>query len=113
MNVLLLDLLTLAWAADRRGSPGWAGVWVGTAAALKLFPGFLVVSFVATRRRRAVATGAVTFAVLNLGALAVFRPGAFRAYATDVPPGVERYQSSYLMGHTDITPLRTSPSPRC
>ena len=42
LGLVLLLLVTSAWAAERSGYPWLAGVFLGTATALKLFPIFLV-----------------------------------------------------------------------
>jgi hypothetical protein len=60
LNALLALLVVLAWAADRHGRTGWAGGLLGAAAAIKLFPAFLFLYFVCTRRWRAVLAGANT-----------------------------------------------------
>jgi hypothetical protein len=61
-SLLIALMVTLAWASARRGADGWAGFWVGLAAAVKLFPGLLILVFLVTRRWRslgaAIATGA-------------------------------------------------------
>jgi alpha-1,2-mannosyltransferase len=72
VHLLLLGLFTLAWLgirrADRRGE--WmAGVAVGVAAVIKVFPGVPLIWFVLTRRYRAAAgvlIGAIAFALVTL-----------------------------------------------
>src|SRR5581483_7187098 len=46
MNFMLLLLLTGTWAADRTGRPIWAGVLLAVAAAIKIYPAFLLLYFV-------------------------------------------------------------------
>jgi hypothetical protein len=91
---VLLALVTLGWAADRRGWGVGAGVCLGTAAAVKLFPAFLFVYLLAARRWRAAAVGAVTFTVLHLIAVAVFGTDSFRTYWNEVLPSTAHYQSN-------------------
>jgi hypothetical protein len=91
LNFVLVFLITVAWAADRRGYSGWAGAAVGAAAAVKLFPAFLFLYFVCTRRWRAVVAGGVVFLALNGAALALFGVEAFRTYVTEVVPSVSGY----------------------
>lgn len=66
VHLLLLGLLTVAWLGIRRGTTRgeWAaGFAVGVAAAIKVFPGLLLLWFVLTRRSRG-AVGVVVGAVL-------------------------------------------------
>ena len=52
LTFVLVLLMTSAWALDRSGRPGAAGLLIGAAAALKLFPAYLVVYFAARGRWR-------------------------------------------------------------
>jgi hypothetical protein len=92
LNVVLLLLLTGVWAADRSDRPIWAGVLLGAAAAIKLFPGFLFVYFLARRQWRALAAG--TGAVLVLAGLTVAVLGAdcYRDYVTIALPSLTKYR---------------------
>src|SRR5581483_1924161 len=95
LNFLLAFLLTLGWVADRRGFQLGAGLAVGLAAGLKLFPGFILIYFLAARRWRA-AVGLVAAAVaLNAAALAVFGLGTFETYVRDVVPSLQVFQSGW------------------
>ena len=96
LNAVLALLIVLAWVAERRGYAGWAGAAVGAAAAVKLFPAFLFLYFVAAGRWRALLPGAAAFLALNGVALALFGPEAFRTYARDVVPSVAAdYQTNW------------------
>jgi Glycosyltransferase family 87 len=66
VNILLLGLLTCAWLAVRRnGRRGAAaGLLVGVAALIKVFPGVLVLWFLLTRRYRAAAWSIVAIVAL-------------------------------------------------
>ena len=72
VHLLLLGLLTVAWLGIRRGdSKGelTAGIAVGLAAVIKVFPAVLLIWFVLTRRYRAAAgvvIGAAAFALITL-----------------------------------------------
>src|SRR6266568_5970984 len=46
LNLILLLLIVGSWSAERSGRPRLAGACLGTATALKLFPGFLILYFV-------------------------------------------------------------------
>lgn len=96
LNCLLLLLLTTAWVANRRDYQAAAGVAAGTAAAAKLFPGLLLVYFVATRRWRAALFTAITGLALNLFALTVLGPDAYRSYLRDVMPSLDVFRASWL-----------------
>jgi alpha-1,2-mannosyltransferase len=72
VHLLLLGLLTLAWLGIRRGDArgDWtAGVALGAAALIKVFPGVLLVWLLATRRLRAagaMVVGAIALAAVTL-----------------------------------------------
>ena len=68
VQMVLLSLLTGAWFADRRGHPWLAGMLVGLAAGVKLYPGFLVFYFLALRRWRGVCGAALSFGILVMAA---------------------------------------------
>ena len=87
-NALLAFLLTVAWVADRRDKWALAGVAVGVAAAVKLFPAFLFVYLLAARRWRAAGVAALTLFVVSGIAVAVFGVEAYRVYAREVVPAV-------------------------
>ena len=65
-NCVLAALIVAAWLADRRGYTTWAGVAVGLAASIKLFPVFLFLYFAGTARFRALVSGGLTVVVLHL-----------------------------------------------
>ena len=92
LNLVLLLLLTAVWAADRTGRPAWAGVWLGLATAVKLFPGFVFLYFVARRQWRSVFAGGVSFLVVTGGTVLVLGPETYRAYVEDVMPVVAVYR---------------------
>ncbi|MCS6865950.1 MAG: glycosyltransferase family 87 protein [Gemmataceae bacterium] len=94
LNILLVFFITLAWWADRHDRIGWAGVAVGIAAGLKLYPAFLLAYFFCTRRWRGLATGVATFLAVNGLALAVFGIATFRTYIDVVVPSLQKYQTS-------------------
>jgi alpha-1,2-mannosyltransferase len=69
VHLVLLGLLTLAWLEIRRQTPGGdmaAGIAVGVAAAIKVFPGVLLIWFLLTRRYRAAAGVVIGALVLTL-----------------------------------------------
>ncbi len=96
LNLVLLLLVTGAWAADRRGRPGWAGGLVGTAAAIKLFPGFLFLYFALRRQWAAVLAGVLALILLTGLTAAVLGPETYRAYIQDVLPQLEKFRTSWF-----------------
>src|SRR5205085_11695577 len=66
LNLVLLLLIVGAWTLERSGRPGWAGVLLGVATALKVFPGLLVLYYALRGQRRAVLTAAIPF-VTSMG----------------------------------------------
>ena len=72
VHLILLGLLTAAWIGIRRGDARgeWlAGLAVGAATLIKVFPGVLIVWFVLTRRYRAAAASVAAAAALAVLAL--------------------------------------------
>jgi uncharacterized membrane protein len=95
LNFLLTFLVTLGWVADRRGHPLSAGILVGLAAGLKLFPGFLLLYFLASRRWHAVLGFAIGALTINTVALISFGVNAFETYFREVIPSLQAYQSGW------------------
>lgn len=87
-NALLAFLMTVAWAADRNDRPRLAGVAVGVAVAVKLFPALLLVYFVCARRWKSAGVALLTAGALTGVAVAVLGADAFVTYARDVVPAV-------------------------
>ncbi|PYC67569.1 hypothetical protein C7C45_21465 [Micromonospora arborensis] len=78
--VLILGDLLYAVPQARR----WAGVGVGLATALKLFPGIFIVYLLATRRWRAAAVASVTAAAATLLAAAVAPGDSWRFWTHEL-----------------------------
>ena len=85
-NLILLLLITSAWAAERSGRPAWAGVLLGVATAIKLYPGFLFLYFLARRRWTGLIAGALAFGMLTGLTAAVLGPLTYRVYIQEVLP---------------------------
>ena len=94
MNLLLLALLTGAWAAERNRRPLIAGTCVGIAAAIKLFPALLIVHFVSRRQWGAALMCAGDFLGLNLVAAGVLGGDVFSIYVHDVMPNFAEYKAN-------------------
>jgi hypothetical protein len=80
LTPLLFAMIAAAWALDRTGRPAGAGLMVGTAAALKLFPAYLVVVFAVRRSWRALVAAGASFAAWNLAAVLVLGWRPYRDY---------------------------------
>ena len=85
-NLILLVLIVGAWAADRSGHPGWSGVLLGTAAVIKLYPGFLFLYFLLQRRWSALVMGALTVALWTGLTAAVLGRESYADYVRLVLP---------------------------
>ncbi|MGS2616561.1 glycosyltransferase 87 family protein [Micromonospora sp. LZ34] len=90
--VLVLADLLFAVPQARR----WAGVGVGLATALKLFPGIFIVYLLATRRWRAAVVASVTAAVATLLAAAVAPRDSWRFWTHEL-------WATDRVGRTDYT----------
>ena len=78
-GVLLGCLIVAAWLQLRRGSPVSAGVALGVATCLKIFPGLLLV-YLLLRHRRAFAAALCTVAALSLLPAALAGPETYVEY---------------------------------
>ncbi|WP_428961636.1 glycosyltransferase family 87 protein [Micromonospora fluostatini] len=94
MLLVVLILADLLFAVPR-GSR-WAGVGVGLATALKLFPGIFIVYLLATRRWRAAAVASGTAALATLLAAAVAPRDSWRFWTHEL-------WSTERVGRTDYT----------
>jgi hypothetical protein len=95
LNLLLLLLISATWAADRRGHWVWAGIWLGSATAIKIFPGFLILYWLLQRwwrpRERLWRPAAMTlasFAAFTLATVAVLGTEPFHDFATKALPAI-------------------------
>ena len=93
LTFILVLLVTSAWALDRSGRPGAAGLMIGAAAAIKLFPAYLVVYFAARGRWRGLFAAAASFAALTLATAAVLGWQAYDDYVRIVVPSLEKFRS--------------------
>jgi alpha-1,2-mannosyltransferase len=96
LNLVLLLLITLSWALERSGRTGWAGALVGAAAAIKVFPGFLLLYFLLRRQWKALFAGVATLALFLALTAAVLGSETILTYARDVMPRLERFRSSWF-----------------
>jgi hypothetical protein len=105
LNFLLAFLLAIAWIANRCGYRFGCGVAVGLAIAIKLFPGLLLICFLAARMwRQAVAT-VISAILANVVALFFFGWNAFDTYARVVVPSLGVFRGSW--GNASVTGYST------
>ena len=95
LNLLLLLLVTAFWVAARRQQWWIAGVLVGLAGAIKLFPLYLGLYFLMRRRIAGVLGVGVGFFGLNAVAWAVLGGESFHDFFTVVAPSVAAEFQSY------------------
>lgn len=96
LSLLLTFLVTGTWVAERSGRPKLAGTLLGTAMALKIFPGFLFLYFLLRRQWQVVAAGATTFAAITAATMALMGPQVYASYLQEVLPHVGQYRSDWL-----------------
>ena len=88
LNLVLLPLVCGAWVAERSGRPRLAGALLGAAAAIKIFPAFLLAYYALRRRWAVVASGVVVLGLLTGLTAALFGWEAHRAYIRVVLPEI-------------------------
>jgi hypothetical protein len=95
LAMLLLLLLTATWIADRSGRDRLAGVYLGAASALKIFPALLFLHFIVRRQWRVVGTGLATIAALTAITMMLLGPASYASYIHEVPPIVSEWRSAW------------------
>jgi alpha-1,2-mannosyltransferase len=86
LNLVLLLLLTAIWVLERSGRSSAAALLLGAAAAIKLYPAFLAIYYVAQGRIRPLIFAALSFLALTFVTTLILGPDAFHDYATVVLP---------------------------
>ncbi|MCO6459047.1 MAG: DUF2029 domain-containing protein [Pirellulaceae bacterium] len=95
LNLILLLLIVGVWAADRAGRPLLAGGLLGAAAAIKLFPAFLLLYFLARRDGRAVAASAASVLLITLVTLGLLGWETYATYLSDVLPVAATWKAAW------------------
>ena len=95
LNLLLLIMIVGAWAADRRGGAATAGILLGAATVIKLFPGLLFIFPALQRRWRVLAWGGLTMGALTLATVATLGTSAFRDYFATSAPTISEWRSAW------------------
>ncbi len=94
LNLFLLFLIVGAWSAMRQNREVLAGVCLGTAAAVKLFPGLLFLYFLLQRRWVTLAAGVLTACGWFCMTLLLFGLDAHIDYIAHVLPKVQEWRSA-------------------
>ncbi len=87
VNIVLLFFMSLAFLCYRRKMPGLAGALLGTAAAIKLFPGIVLLFFISRRQWKAVAGFLSAFLGFFLAGLLLFGPSLTMSFFQHSPGG--------------------------
>jgi hypothetical protein len=95
INLVLLVMLTIAWAAQRSGWSWTAGAAVGAATAIKLFPGLLLVYFILRRQWQVAAAWAATLIAITAVSAFVLGTQAYSAYLVEVLPAADQWLSHW------------------
>ncbi len=95
LNLVLLALITGVWACDRSGRQRTAGILLGTASAIKLFPALLVFYFLLRRRRQLAAWAIGTFVGFTAATAWILGREAYRSYVVEVVPLVQSFRGGW------------------
>src|SRR5262249_13750899 len=76
--------------------PGWAGVLLGAATAIKLVPAFLFLYFVLQRQWKAVMSGVISLAVFTGLTISIMGFETYQSYYQDVIPRVAALRSNWI-----------------
>jgi hypothetical protein len=96
LSLLILLLLTGVWAADRSDRPRLAGVLLGAAVTIKLFPGVLFLYFIARKRWRVVESGLLSIASITTLTGLILGFDHFGYYANHIIPRVSKYRGLWF-----------------
>lgn len=92
LTLLLLLMITSAWAAERSGRPQMTGMLLGAATCIKLVPGFLFAYYALRGQWRVVVAGLITIVSLSAVTGAILGVEAYRAYFLTVLPEVQWFR---------------------
>jgi hypothetical protein len=122
LELLILVLAMLGWRAAEAGRDWRAGLWLGLAAAIKLYPALFLLPFLWRWRVRIVLAAGAVFALSQVGGLLAVGGSDMIRYYTEILPSVSRYYSvrglnaapygalmRLLGGAIDISPLVHAP----
>ena len=95
LTLALLLFVTGSWAAERSDRPWLAGVLLGAASAMKLFPALLVLYFALRGRWKVVTAGVMTIAGLTALTAMVLGLDAYRSYIVTVLPEIQWFRAGW------------------
>jgi len=93
LTLLLVLLVTATWALERSGRSSAAGLVLGAAVAIKLFPAYLVIYYLARGRLRPLLAATASFLVLTCLTALVLGLNAYHDYVQIVLPAQTRFRS--------------------
>jgi len=124
LELLILVLAMAGWRDADAGRDSRAGIWLGIAAAIKLYPALFLLPFLWRRRLRAVLAAGGVFVLSQLGGLLAVGPSGMIEYYTKILPSVSTFYSvrglnaapygallRLLGGAIDVSPLAHAPAP--
>ena len=94
-NLVLLLLITPAFFADNADRPALAGVLLGLAVTIKLFPGFLLFYYLVRLRWTILLAATATIGGMTLLTVSVLGLNAYQDYAFQVLPTLQMFRSSW------------------
>jgi alpha-1,2-mannosyltransferase len=122
LELLILVLVMSGWRAAEAARDWRAGLWLGLAAAIKLYPALFLLPFIWRWRVRIVLAAAALLALSQLGGLLAVGGLDMIRYYTEILPSVSTYYSvrglnaapygallRLLGGATDVSPLVHAP----
>src|SRR5262249_47587884 len=93
LELLILVLVMTGWRAAEVGRDWRAGLWLGLAAAIKLYPAFFLLPFLWRWRVRVVLAAGAVLAVSQLGGLLAVGGSGMVRYYTEILPSVSAFYS--------------------
>jgi alpha-1,2-mannosyltransferase len=93
LTLILVLLVAAIWALERSGWSSTAGLLLGIAAGIKLFPAYLIVYYLARGRIRPLMAAALSFLVLNLVTAFVLGMDTYYDYISVVLPHQSKFRS--------------------
>ncbi len=95
-NTILLFLLCWAWWLLRKKDSLWAGVTIGLAVCIKLFPLIFVLFFLIWGFKRALLGSLVTILVIVLATIQILGLATMQEYLSTVLPALSEFRCSWL-----------------
>lgn len=93
LTLPLILLVTAMWTLERSNWSRAAGLLLGTAAAIKLFPAYLAVYYIARRRWQTVLAAVLSFLVLTLATAFLLGTDTYCDYLSIVLPNQTKFRS--------------------